>query len=228
MGYAGFLEKRLKAQNLRRKGLSYKEIQKIISVPKSTLSGWCRDVAITEKQALRLFKNQLKGAARGRIIGAKRQQAKKIKRIKYLYAKGKNQVGKLSKRDRFIAGVAFYDAEGTKGDKGAAFANSDPMAIKFMMTWFREFCELPEDKFRGAIWIHEGLNIERAKEFWSNLTGIPKKQFHKTYIAEDKKDSRKIRKNKHQYGIFSITFSDLEKLRLIKGWIGGILGDKLL
>ena len=72
MGYFGNLDLKLNAQKLRRKGLSYSEIQRIINVPKGTLSGWCRDVALTEKQALRLFKNKLKGSARGRIIGAKR------------------------------------------------------------------------------------------------------------------------------------------------------------
>ena len=32
-----------------------------MGVPKSTLSGWCRDIALTEEQALELFKNKLKG-----------------------------------------------------------------------------------------------------------------------------------------------------------------------
>jgi len=61
VGYFGNLEKKIKAQNLRRKGYSYSKIQKIIDIPKSTLSGWCRDIALTEDQALKLFKNKLKG-----------------------------------------------------------------------------------------------------------------------------------------------------------------------
>jgi len=227
MGYVGNLEAKLKAQTLRRKGFSYSEIQKIILVPKSTLSGWCRDIALTEKQALRLFKNKLKGSARGRIIGAKRQQAKRLNQIKELHFEGKKQVGRLNKRDRFIAGIALYAGEGTKAT-GPAFANTDPVAIKFMMNWFREFCKTPENKFRGAIWIHEGLNEQKAKIFWSDLTSIPIDQFNKTYVAENKKDSRKVRKNKHQYGVFSIKFYDLKVLRLINGWIGGVLDKSLV
>lgn len=151
MGYFGNLEAKIRAQKLRGKGLSYKEIQKIIYIPKSTLSDWCRNIALTEKQALRLFKNKLKGSAKGKIIGAKRQQAKRIREIKKLFKEGKKEVGRISKRDRFIAGISLYIAEGTKADKAVNFSNSDPKLVKFMSNWFQEFCQIPKERVRGAI-----------------------------------------------------------------------------
>jgi len=222
MGYYGFLEKKIKAQNLREKGLSYTEIQKIINVPKSTLSSWCRDIFLNERQLNRLLENKLKGSERGRIIGAKKQQEKRLEQIKQMLFDGKREVGILSKRDRFIAGISLYVAEGTKKDKVCCFANSDPVLIKFMSNWFREFCKVPENKFRGAIWLHEELDEKTAKKYWSNLAKIPLSQFHKTYIAENKIKSRKIRKNLHQYGVFSIRFSDAKIHRKIMGWIAGV------
>ena len=225
MGYAGNLEGKLQAQSLRKKGLSYREIQKIVPVPKSTLSNWCRDIALNEKQTLRLFKNKLEGAARGRIIGAKRQQAKRLKQIKELYLEGKKQVGKLNQRDKFVAGIALYAAEGTKNDKTCSFANSDPLLIKFMSSWFREFCHVKEEKLRGAIWIHDNLDVKKATQYWSKLTSVPVSQFHKAYIAKNKVDSRKIRKNIHAYGVFSIKFSDVKAHRKVMGWIAGILAS---
>ncbi len=224
MGYSGFLEKKIKAQKLRAKGLSYSEIQKFISVPKSTLSGWCRDIFLSEKQLNRLLKNKLKGSEKGRIIGAKRLQEKRLSQIKEMLIEGKNDIGRLSKRDKFIAGVALYAAEGTKKDKACCFANSDPNLIKFMTGWFRRFCKVHEEKLRGAIWLHKGLNEKMAKKYWSNLTKIPILQFHKTYIAENKTKSKKIRKNIHQYGVFSIRFSDAKIHRKIMGWIAGLFG----
>lgn len=228
MGFSGNLELKLKVQELRRKGLSYKEIQKIVYVPKSTLSGWCRDIAVTEEQALRLFKNKLKGSEKGRIIGAKRQQEERIKQTKKLLFEGKSQVGTLSKRDEFIAGIALYAAEGTKRDMNCCFSNSDPLLIKFMAKWFRDFCSVPENKLRGAIWIHEGLNENKAKNYWSKLTDIPPTQFNKTYVAKNKNDSKKIRKNLHNYGVFSIRFFDAKIHRKIMGFIAGVFGPKLL
>lgn len=224
MGYFGNLEKKLQAQQLRKRGFSYSEIQRVVQVPKSNLSGWCRDIAITEKQALRLFNNKLKGAAKGRIIGAKRQQARRLKQIEELLTEGRAEVGILSVRDRFIAGVSLYSAEGTKTDASCGFSNSDPLLIKFMSAWFRDFCHVPEIKLRGAIWIHDNLNVGVAMKYWSDLTKIPTSQFHKTYLAKNKTGSLKIRKNLHRYGVFSIRFSDAKIHRKIMGWIAGIFG----
>jgi len=223
MGYVGNLEEKLRAQRLRRRGRSYSEIQKIVNVPKSTLSGWCRDVALTEQQALRLFKNKLKGSAKGRVIGAKHQQAKRLKQIFEMFEKGRQEVGKLTIRDRFITGISLYAAEGTKKDKACAFSNSDPLLIKFMAGWFREFCKVSEKKLRGAVWIHDNLNYKKAEKYWSRLTKIPVSQFHKTYIAKNKKFSKKIRKNIHNYGVFSVRFSSAEIHRKLMGWISGIV-----
>jgi len=228
VGYFGNLEKKLEAQKLRKMGLSYSEIQKVVPVPKSTLSGWCRDIALTEKQALRLFKNKLSGSARGRIIGAKRVQAKRLKQIAEMMAEGKKEVGKLSTRDKFIAGISLYAAEGTKRDKVCSFSNSDPKLIKFMSAWFREFCHVPEKKLRGAIWIHDNLDAIGAVKYWSKLTNVPITQFHKTYIAKNKVNSPKIRKNIHQYGVFSFRFSDAKVHRKIMGWIAGMLASQLV
>lgn len=225
MGYIGNLEWKIKAQGLRKKGFSYNEIQKFVPVPKSTLSGWCRDIALTESQALRLFKNKLKGSAKGRIIGAKRQQEKRLKQVRELLKKGTREVGALSKRDRFIIGASLYAAEGTKADKSCGFSNSDPRLIKFMSVWFREFCQTSQNKLKGSIWIHEGLNTTKAIKFWSRISGIPITQFYKTYIAKNKPNSRKIRKNLHRYGVFSIRFSDAKVHRRMMGWIAGLFGE---
>jgi transposase len=223
MGYTGHLEKKIRAQKLRREGLSYSEIQKYIDVPKSTLSGWCRDIALTEKQALRLYKNKLTGSAKGRIIGAKHQQAKRLKQISEMFEEGKIEVGKLTARERFIAGISLYAAEGTKRDKACCFSNSDPLLIRFMTGWFREFCKVPEDKLRGAVWIHDNLDYKKAQEYWSDLAKIPLSQFHKTYIVKNKEFSNKIRKNIHDYGVFSVRFSSAKIHRKLMGWISGIV-----
>lgn len=228
MVYFGKLEEKQKAIRLRKQGLSYNEIKASVDVSKDTLSRWCRDVALSPSQLERLQRKRLVGAERGRIVGAKKQQKRKLDEIENFIKRGKRDIGKLSKRERFLTGVAFYFAEGDKSDGKISFANSDPRVIKFMMSWFREICNIPEVKFRGAIWIHEELDKDKAKKYWSEVTGIPKKQFHKTYVVKNKKGSRKIRKKKHRYGIFSIRLSSTKIHRKIMGWTVGILGSKML
>ena len=225
MGYSGKLREKQEAIKLRENGLSYNEIQKKIRVSKSTLSLWCRDVAIIPFQALRLLKNQAKGRNKGRIISAKKQQLARIARTKFLLNKGRKEVGKLSKRDRFIAGVALYAGDGMKGDRHVGFSNSNAEIIQFMMKWLREFCKVPDSKFKGCIWIHDNLDSKKAERFWSKTTRIPLNQFHKTYIAKNKRNSRKIRKKIHENGVFAIRVCDVSLQRWIKGWMVGVLGD---
>ena len=227
MGYAGKLADKLKAQELRRKGLSYREILLQIKVSKDTLSRWCRDIVLTEKQKQRLLKNKSFGQRKGSLVAADNKRQRRITRTQKIFEKSKIELGELDKRDRFLAGIAFYAGEGNKVDGDGGFTNSDPKIIKFMIQWFKEFCRVPESRFRGAIWIHENLDAEEAKKFWSRLTGIPEIQFHKTYIAKNKIKSKKIRKNIHKYGVFAIRFSDSDKQRQIMGWISALLGGKI-
>ena len=228
MGYAGKLEEKRLAIKLRRKGLSYSEIQKKVPVSKDTLSRWCRDVILTLEQMERLRQKSLKGAEKGRIIGAKRQQRDRIRRTKRLLKEGKKEVGLLSVRDRFVAGIALYLGDGVKSDREVGFSNSNPRIIRFMMRWFREFCQIPKEKFRGAIWIHENLDELKARKYWSKITQIPLSQFQKSYIAKNKTKSRKIRKQLHKYGVFAIRVSSAEIQRKILGWIAGILGESVV
>lgn len=223
----GKLEEKIKAQDLRRNGLSYGEILQQIQVSKDTISRWCRNIELTEDQRRRLIDNKVFGQKKGSIVAADNKRKARLVRTVLIFKDAKKELGKLSKRDRFIAGIALYAGEGYKTDGKGGFANSDPILIKFMTQWFQEFCLLPISKFRGAIWLHEGLDENQARNYWSELTGIPKHQFHKTYIARNKTKSRKIRKNIHEYGIFAIRFSSSDIQRHIMGWISAMLSGKI-
>lgn len=218
MGYYGKINEKIKAQKLRSRGFSYNEIIKEVSVSKDTLSRWCRDIKLSNEQKERLINKKINGQKKGSLIAAENKRNKRLELINSINLKTKKQLGKLSYRDRFIAGISLYTAEGDKMDGKGGFTNSDPRIIKFMMNWFIEYCKVPTEKFRGAIWIHEGLNKDKAKIYWSNLTGIPMSQFHKTYIAKNKINSNKIRKNIHEHGVFAIRFSISNTQRQIMGW----------
>ncbi len=227
MGYWGKLEEKGQAQKLRKQGLSYREILTQIKVSKDTISRWCRDIELTEEQKEQLTKKKKLGQQKGSIIAAENKRKIRQEKTKQIHKEAKKDIGVLSKRDKFVTGIALYAGEGNKSDGKAGFANSDPKIIRFMMDWFREFCGVPLIKFRGAIWLHEELDEGEAKEFWSGLTKIPKNQFHKTYIAKIKSESKKIRKNIHKYGVFSIYFSGADTHRKIIGWILALLDDKI-
>lgn len=220
MGYAGKLDLKLKARELRGKGISVKEIQKQLKVSRSSVSLWVRNIKLSKRQLRKLYLNKKTGGLKGSIIAAMNKVKKREELTKRLMEEGTKEVGRLSKRDKFIAGIAMYFAEGDKGDKNVSFSNSDPRAIKFMVGWFQAVYKVPKSKFRLSLYIHDNLNERRAKNFWTELTKIPLSQFRKSYIV--KNNPHRLRKVKHIFGVLRVTVSNVNLGRKIKGWISGM------
>jgi len=120
-------------------------------------------------------------------------------------------------------GVALYLGEGSKTGDAVEFTNADPETIRFMFNWYIKFCGIPQEKIKASLWIHDNLDEPNAKKYWSNLLGINMSQFGKSYISKNKTNSQKIRKNIHKHGIIKIRYYSVAKLRLILGWIKGVL-----
>ena len=58
------LQEITRARKLRTQGLSLREIVTRTKYAKSSISGWIRDIVLTDKQILRLKSNQNKGRAK--------------------------------------------------------------------------------------------------------------------------------------------------------------------
>lgn len=225
MGYYGKLEEKKKAQVLRRKGLSYNEILKHIKVSKDTISRWCRDIILTPGQLERLRNNKKLGGDKGRIIGAKKQQEKRIRETKELFDIGYNRVGKLSERERFIAGISLYIGDGYKSNTTFGFSNSDPKTIAFMSGWLKDFFEFDYNRIKGQLWLHDNLDEKKARDFWAKTVGISEKNIYKTYLAKNKSNSKKIRKNIHKHGIFTLVLPFSRVQREILGLMARVLNN---
>ena len=225
MGYYGKLEQKELAKSLRKKGYSYGNISIITGLSKDTISRSCRDILLTKEQIIQLDLNRKQGQTLASIKGAKSNQLKRINSEKILLNEGIKQVGKINSRDRFIAGISLYQAEGSKTNNAIEFTNSDPKTTKFMVNWLEEFCQINRDKLKCSLWLHDNLNEVKAINYWVKYLIISKSQFGKTYFAKNKVDSRKIRKNIHQFGIIKIRYYDAYKLRLVLGWIRGVLAE---
>lgn len=225
MGYYGKLAEKEKAKVLRKKGYSYGAISKIVGLSKDTISRCCRDILLTDIQINKLDENRRNGQILASIKGAKTNQLKRINSEEELLKMGVVQIGKVSQRDKFIFGISMYQAEGSKTNNAVEFTNSDPATIKFMVEWMERFCKINKNDMKFSLWLHDNLDEGKAIDYWSKYLGILGNQFNKTYFAKNKIDSKKIRKNIHQYGIIKIRFYDAYKLRLILGWVSGVLNS---
>lgn len=224
MGYRGKVALQLKARELRQKGYSVKQIEKELGVSRSSVSIWCRDVKLSEAQLKKLYTSKLKGGLKGSYIASQNKQNRRKSEIKKLRREGIKQIGVVGDRDLFIAGIALYAAEGEKRDGTVGLSNSDHRIIKLFLRWIRSYCDISEERLRASLYLHDNLNEEAAKEYWSKATKIPKEQFCKTYFVKNKEDN--FRKTKHEFGVFRVRISDVNLHRRIMGLIDGLLIDK--
>lgn len=199
-----------KARKLRRLGLSYKEIMQKVPVCKSTISLWCRDIKLSQKQIVRLGSLYDK-----QFRGAKANQLKRKLEIEIIKKDAKKEIRPLNDYDFKIIGAALYWAEGSK-TRAANLTNSDPNLIRFMIKWYRNICRVPENKIKPYLHLHTGLNEMKAKKYWSKIIDIPVNRFGKTFF---KKEGTGHRKNKLYNGTLRIQINSENLRHKVLGWI---------
>ena len=207
-------------QALRREGLSYREILSWIpfSLSRSTISNWCKEIELTPTQLDRLDRLYREGSYRGRLLGPKATQRRRIEEIAAIRSRARLEAIELTQKELWVAGLMLYWAEGTKARR-VGISNSDPKLINFAMRWFREICKVSEDRFRAQLHLHSGQHEQGLKEFWSYLTRIPLSQFIKSFV---KPEGSGHRKNRLYYGTLTVRIHDHGCLQQILGWIEGI------
>ena len=70
-----------RTRELRRKGLSYSEIREHMPLAKSTISVWCKDIELTERQISRLNRRKEEGRYAGNLKASKLNKEKRAKEI---------------------------------------------------------------------------------------------------------------------------------------------------
>jgi hypothetical protein len=184
------------------------------------VSLWVRDVKLNSEQLSELSERGQKKE----VIERRRKSRldRENHRRKLLINNATLEVGDISRNELFLIGVALYWAEGSKTKRGVVeLSNSDPDLIRVGMRFFRESCRVPENKFRGHVYIHPHLNSTKAEKYWSDVSGIPMSQFHKTSMQQSRASKQK--RQTLPFGTFAICICDTGLWLKIVGWREGIV-----
>lgn len=207
---------REQARTLRKKGYSINQIVKKAGFTKSSVSLWVRDIVLTKTQKKKLSENgrSVESVERRRAARLTNEQAKR----QIIFDKAKEDYSTISREELKLIGIILYLGEGAKSARAMArLANADPAVIKIMMRFFREICNVPEEKFRAHIHIFSHLDIERTEKYWSKVIGIPRKQFYKTYTKPSAASLQK--RDKLPFGTVDISVNDTKLFLTITGWM---------
>ena len=169
-----------RARALRAKGKSYSEIKQVLGISKGTLSGWLNDMPLSPGQ-IRLLRD-----LNPRRIEHFRETMRKKRevRMQLAYQKTAKDIGRLSKRDRFIAGFYLYWGEGIKSGRGnVGIANTDPAVIRSFIRWMKVL-GIPRDRMYVRLHLYKDMDIGRETRFWSQEIQMPLDQFRKPYVKD--------------------------------------------
>ena len=192
-----------KALEMRAKQMSYSQIKEKLGVSKSTLSGWLKDLPLSKERILELGANSEIRVEKFRNTMLAKQQLKKDIAYKLV---SKN-IGKISDREMFIAGLFLYWAEGGKTRKASVvLTNTNPIMLKFYLKWLK-LLKVPKDKLKIKLHLYSDMNINEKIKFWSDMLGVPEKQFWNPYVKKSLKTSITY-KNGYGHGTCCIVYDN--------------------
>ncbi|MGW4446373.1 hypothetical protein [Streptomyces sp. NPDC004682] len=182
---------RERARELRRRGWTYNEIQAELGCSKSSISLWVRDLPKPEPKRSPEEQLARMNAGLAKLRATQDQDRAATKQA------AAAAIGELTERELFIAGVALYWAEGSKGKphrrtEVLQFINSDPNVIKLFMRWL-ELLDVTRDRLTLRVSIHESADVRAAEEFWAGVVGVDVSAFSRATLK--KHNPRTARKN---------------------------------
>lgn len=178
-----------KAIKLRTEGKSLGEISNFLKISKSTASRWCKNIIISEKIKSNLEEKRKEQSKKALMIINKKRANKTKKELVYYYAKGKEDIKNINKRDLLIAGISLYWGEGyKKGNNEFGITNSDPKIICLIMKWLKDIYLIKKEDLILRVSINKihKHRLEDILDYWSDTTKIPKTQFTKTSFIKSK------------------------------------------
>ncbi len=215
-----------RAIKLRKSGRSYRQIQLVLNVPKSTINNWFKDQPWSEKIKIELTK-------KARPFWRKNCQKLGLARRAYwqkLSQESRTEARNLFKRyfkeQLFIAGLMLYWGEGdNKSRPIVRISNTKPAIVKIFYDFLIRYCGISLKRTKLNLILYKDLDDSKCKRYWSKKVGIPLDRFIKSQYIKGGHPVIKI-----SYGIGILYLTDrrikekiLEWIRLVEEKFAGIV-----
>ncbi len=216
-------KEKTKAILLRKEGESIKVIARKLNVSIGSVSSWCKSVELTNEQKIKLSQrvtDPYYGKKRDYLEKKQKEFRDKVLRLKN---QGIQEIGKLSKREIFLIGIALYWGEGFKRDHQVGFANIDALMIKFFIYWLKTCFNITSKDLIIRVTANEQYKdkVSQLEQYWSDYLHIPLRQFSKPFFQ--KSIWKKQYNNDNYYGVLRVKVrKSVSLLRKIYGYIEGI------
>jgi hypothetical protein len=220
------------ARKLRLQGKSYTEIQRLLGVPKSTLSTWFSHLILSEKLQAKIQQRTSRQSLMGLLVGNRAQTDRAIRRARSEREVGRSLIGELSDRELLLVGTALYWAEGYKRPKlrngrpvthhPVSLTNADPVLIQLFLRFLRRLFKVSDAQIKISIRMFAHQNETTLRMFWSGQTGITAERIQVTFVTLSRSSAGKRPYNRLEYGVAQVRVNDTRLYHQIMGAIEGL------
>jgi hypothetical protein len=174
------------AVNLRLTGMSMTVIERKLGIPRSTLSGWFKNIVLSEEDRTRLMKNRQDGWLKARQRAVESHKAQKTLRLLQAKIDAQAILDKidLSSEVLDLAFAMLYLGEGAKSGS-TSLASSDPRILRFVIVVLQKNYAIQPNNLRCDLHLRADQDPEELKAYWAQELQIPLQQFK--YVAIDKR-----------------------------------------
>lgn len=184
-------DQKSKAVALRREGNSIGSIERMLGIPRSTLSGWFRSVPLTKEQQIKLNQRARQGLARARIVAVQWHNAQKKDRIEKAAQVGAEVLKRIPNDVATLElALAFlYLGEGSKIGARTSLGSSDPRIVKFFIQCLRQIYAVPVETIKCYLHLRADQDPKKMERYWSRELSLSNVNFGKASV--DKRTSGK-------------------------------------
>lgn len=174
-----------KAQFLRKQGLSIGKVEKRLKIPRSTLSGWFKNINLNKKQKEKILKNWKKDLVKARKKAVVWHNKQKQKRLDEAEISAKETLTKIniSNQAFFELALAFlYFGEGSKKNTETAIGSSDAKILKFFLAGLKKIYHLDISKIKCELHLRADQDSNKARHYWAKALNLPVDNFKQINI----------------------------------------------
>ncbi len=181
-----------RAITFRKQGKSIRNIELTLGIPRSTLSGWFKNIKLTTSQAKILEQKHKKSLIAARKKAVLWHNKQKNNRLQLAEHEANKTLFKINSNQEImeLALALLYLGEGFKKSPTTGIGNTDPLLLKFFLKIMLNVYKLDIRKIRFDLHIRADQNPESIKKYWSKILGAPLNRFKS--ISVDKRTIGRI------------------------------------
>lgn len=178
------------AITLRKNGMSMTVIERKLGIPRSTLSGWFKNIPLTKEQRALLAKSKQDGWTKAHARAAESHRTQKALRLLEAKRAAKKTLEHIELSDEVLdlAFAMLYFNGGARTD-ATSIASSDPKILKFVLYVLKRNYGITPEMIHCNLHLRIDQDGQRLKEYWSEQLNAPLERF--THVAYDKRSSGK-------------------------------------